>query len=88
MVLTTCGHVKTFSTVIVSTDGSSNAHCFANGIIADTAKNGSPTESNGETRRKNQKQHLHLATHLCSFRCVCPTPTKFKVHVYYTALST
>lgn len=37
--LTTCGHVKTFSPVIVSTDGSSNAHCLASGIIADTATN-------------------------------------------------
>jgi len=36
--LTTCGHVKTFSPVIVSTEGSSNAHCLANGTMADTAK--------------------------------------------------
>ena len=35
--LTTCGHVKTFSPVIVSTHGSSNAHCFASGNMADTA---------------------------------------------------
>ena len=26
--LTTCGHVKTFSPLVVSTDGSSNTHCF------------------------------------------------------------
>jgi hypothetical protein len=35
--LTTCGHVNTFSPDIDSTDGSSNAHCFANGNMADTA---------------------------------------------------
>lgn len=36
--LTTCGPVKTSSPDIVSTDGSSNAHCLANGNIADTAE--------------------------------------------------
>ena len=41
--LTTCGHVKTFSPLIVSTDGSSNAHCFAKGTNGDT-----------EIDRKNQ----------------------------------
>ena len=35
--LTTCGHVKTFSPVIVSTEGSSNAHCLASDTMADTA---------------------------------------------------
>jgi hypothetical protein len=34
--LTTAGHVKTFSPLIVSTEGSMNAHCFARGIIEDT----------------------------------------------------
>ena len=38
--LTTCGHVKTFSPLIISTDGSSNAHCFANCSIGDTAFQG------------------------------------------------
>lgn len=47
--LTTCGHVKTFSPVIVSTDGSSKAHCFANGNIADTA-----TENNEITTTISQ----------------------------------
>ena len=36
MELTTCGHVKIFSPTIVSTHGSSNAHCLANGNMADT----------------------------------------------------
>lgn len=35
--LTTCGHAKTFSLVIVSTEGPTNAHCFANCTMADTA---------------------------------------------------
>ena len=34
--LTTCGHVKTFSPLIVSTNGSPNAHCFAKGTNGDT----------------------------------------------------
>ena len=34
--LTTVGHVKTFSPLIVSTEGSMNVHCFARGIIQDT----------------------------------------------------
>lgn len=38
--LTTCGHVITFSPVIDSIDGSSNAHCFASGSIADTVMHG------------------------------------------------
>lgn len=47
--LTTCGHVKTFSPLIVSTDGSSNAHCFAKGSKGDTEVN----KSNQATRPNN-----------------------------------
>lgn len=36
--LTTCGDAKTLSLLIVSRQGSSNSHCFANGIMADTAQ--------------------------------------------------
>lgn len=52
--LTTCGHVKTFSPVIVSTDGSSKAHCFANGNIADTASKNT-VANNNMTENENKQ---------------------------------
>lgn len=52
-ILTTSGHVKTFSPDIVSIDGSSKAHCFATGNIADTADSPSPPHQREKERELN-----------------------------------
>ena len=68
--LTTCGHVKMFSPSIVSTHGSSNAHCFANGTMADTEDHKKKKKKIIDVGSKLEKKQLKKSSHSkLSFSC-------------------